>query len=110
MKVDGIWKVEILGPFGWEAVATAFLEKGRYLGASQDHYTIGQYEVSGDSIKVEAAMHPHSEAKHLHDTSETPPVFAFEGQITGGHISGQVDDNAGQQSITVRGTRLGDFC
>jgi hypothetical protein len=109
VKVDGIWKVEILGPFGWEAVSTAFLEKGRYLGASQDHYTIGHYEVSGDNIKVEAAMHPHSEAQHPPDASEARPVFAFEGQITDGHISGQVDDNAGQQSLTLRGTRLGDI-
>jgi hypothetical protein len=109
VKVDGIWKIEILGHFGWEAVSTAFLEKGRYLAASQDHYTIGQYEVSGDNIRVEAAMHRHSEAQRSPGSSKARLVFAFEGRITDGHISGQLDDNAGQQSITARGTRLGDI-
>lgn len=108
MKVDGIWKVEILGPFGWEAVSTAFLEQGRYLAASQDHYTIGRYEVSGDSIKVEAVMHPHSEAQNP-AASGGPGKFCFEGQIGGARISGQVDDSDEQQSMTVRGTRLDDL-
>jgi hypothetical protein len=109
VKVDGIWKVEILGPYGWEAVSTSFLENGRYLGASQDHYTIGQYEVSGDSIRVEAVMYPHSEAQNPAASGDAPRKFGFEGQIGGAHISGQVDDSSAQQSMTVRGTRLGDL-
>ena len=52
MSVNGIWRVEILGPGGWEPVATAFLENGTYKAASEDHYTIGSYEVSGDRIEI----------------------------------------------------------
>ena len=109
MKVDGIWKVEMLGPYGWEAVSTAFLENGRYLGASQDHYTIGRFQVCKDTIKVEAVMRPHSQAQNPSGGSEPPRKFGFEGQIGDGHISGQVDESEGQQSMTVRGTRLGDI-
>ena len=50
MSVEGVWKIEMLGPYGWEAVSTAFVENGRYLGASQDHYTIGHYEVWTETI------------------------------------------------------------
>ena len=52
MSVEGVWKIEILGPYGWEAVSTAFVENNRYLGASQDHYTVGHYEVEGNTIQV----------------------------------------------------------
>ena len=109
MKLDGIWKVEMLGPYGWEAVSTAFLENGRYLSASQDHYVLGRYIVNGDNIRVEGDMHPHSEIINPPDVSETKPVFAFEGQASEGIIRGQVDDDQGQQSMTVRATRLGDL-
>jgi hypothetical protein len=109
MKFDGVWKIEILGPYGWEAVSTAFLEKGRYLAASQDHYTIGKYEVSGDSIKVEAVMHPHSKPQHPTGSGAAPRKFGCEGQISGAHISGQIDDSAAQQTMTARGTRLDDL-
>ena len=109
MKVEGIWKVEMLGPYGWEAVSTAFLENGRYLSGSQDHYVLGRYLIDGDNIRVEADMHPHSELTNPPDASETKPVFAFEGEISEGVIRGQIDDDQGTQSMTVRGTRLGDL-
>ena len=106
MSVDGIWKVEILGPYGWEPVSTAFLEDGRYLSASQDHYSIGHYEVDGNNIKVMAMTHPHGEALATSGHS-VAQQFGFEGQINGDHITGQADDSEAQQSITIRGTRLG---
>jgi len=109
VKVDGIWKVEVLGPYGWEAVSTAFLENGRYLSGSQDHYVIGHYEVTADTIRVEGDMHLHSEINNPSASSAARPIFSFEGQISDGHISGQVDDNTAQQSMTIRGTRLGDL-
>ena len=109
MKVDGIWKVEMLGPYGWEAVSTAFLENGRYLSASQDHDVLGRYLVNGENIRVEGDMHPHSEMINPPDVSAAKPVFAFEGQISEGIIRGQVDDDQGQQSMTIRGTRLADL-
>jgi hypothetical protein len=109
MNVDGVWKIEILGPYGWEAVSTAFLEKGRYLAASQDHYTIGKYEVSGDNIKVEGSVHAHSESQHFAGSGIAPRNFGCEGQISGARISGQIEDSAAQQTMTARGTRLGDL-
>ena len=106
MNVEGVWKVELLGPYGWESLSTAFIENGRYLSASQDHYTLGRYEVDGDRIRVVARIHTHAEAL---DPAADPAgrEFGFEGQFSDAQISGQADDSAAQQSITLRGTRLG---
>ena len=108
MNVEGIWKVEMLGPYGWEALSTAFLENGRYLSASQDHYTIGRYEVDGNSVRVVATIHSHGDTLDTSAVHE-PREFGFEGQFGDGHISGQAEDSAAQQSITLRGTRLGNL-
>ena len=48
MSMNGIWKVEMLGPYGWESMSTAFLEDGRYLSSSQDHYAVGKYKLKGN--------------------------------------------------------------
>ena len=52
MSIEGVWKVEMGGAYGWQQLGTAFLHDGRYLGASADHYTIGSYESDGDTIKM----------------------------------------------------------
>lgn len=63
MSVEGVWKVEILGPDGWERLATAFLWKGRYHAASADHYSIGSYKEGGGTLKVEARITQHGKAR-----------------------------------------------
>jgi len=37
MSVNGIWKAEIFGPYGWEPMATAFLEDGIYKASGRNH-------------------------------------------------------------------------
>ena len=59
MNVNGVWKLEISGLHGWERLATVFLENGRYLSASADHYTIGRYVVDGKNFTAEATAVQH---------------------------------------------------
>ena len=33
MSCEGVWVVEMKGPYGWERIAIAFLKNGEYLGA-----------------------------------------------------------------------------
>ena len=54
MSVEGIWKVEAMGPYGWEKVATAFLRAGRYLAASVEHYSTGAYETADGAFSAMA--------------------------------------------------------
>ena len=109
MSVDGIWKIEMLGPYGWESVSTAFLEDGRYLAASRDHYSVGHYEVFGDQIIMTTTTHAHSEVRTMFGASEPKVELSFQGEINGDYIGGQADDNQAGYSITFRATRLGDL-
>jgi hypothetical protein len=50
MNCEGIWKVEITTPYGWERIATAFMRNGEYLAASANHYSVGTYKQDGNNL------------------------------------------------------------
>jgi hypothetical protein len=109
MSVEGIWKVEMLGPYGWENVSTAFLEDGRYLAASQDHYVTGSYEVNGNRVRVRATTQSHGEARTMFGSRSPSMDLNFDGEIDGGQIIGRAEDQKSKYSITFRATRLADL-
>ena len=65
MSVEGVWKVEMLGPYGWDQIATAFLLNGRYLAASADHYSIGSYKEAAETLNVKARTTQHGKIRTL---------------------------------------------
>jgi hypothetical protein len=109
MSVDGIWKVEMLGPYGWESMSTAFLEDGRYLASSQDHYSVGRYELTGNQVKVKTSTHSHGQARTMFGVREPLMELSFEGTLSGDQISGQAEDKKDKYSITFRATRLANL-
>ena len=109
MSVNGIWKVEMLGPYGWESVSTAFLEDGRYLASSQDHYTIGSYVLTGSQIKITAATHSHGQVRTMFGAREPTMELSFDGEVRGDQATGQAEDKKAKYSITFRATRLADL-
>jgi hypothetical protein len=109
MSVNGIWKVEMLGPYGWESMSTAFMEDGRYQASSQDHYAVGRYELTGNQIQVTAASHSHGEVRTMFGVREPQMQLSFEGTVNGDQISGQAEDKKEKYSITFRATRLADL-
>ena len=109
MSANGIWKMEMLGPYGWEDVSTGFLEDGRYLAGSQDHYAIGSYELTGNNIQVKGVMHSHGKVRTLFGSNAPTVEISFDGEINGDQISGQAEDKQAKYSITFRGTRVGDL-
>ena len=109
MSVEGIWKIEMLGPHGWEAMSTAFLEDGRYLSASQDHYTVGGYQVDAKRIQITVSNHPHRPDRAMFGAPGSGGELSFDGEINGDQISGQAEDKQAEYSITFRATRLADL-
>lgn len=109
MSLNGIWKVEMLGPYGWESVSTAFLEDGKYRAASEDHYTVGNYEVSGNRIEISTSGVQHGEARTVFGKKEKNLDIKVEGEIDGDIIKGQARDEVGAYQISVRITRLADL-
>jgi hypothetical protein len=109
MSVNGIWKIEMLGPYGWESVSTAFLEDGRYLSSSQDHYAVGSYVVTGSQVKTTATTYSHGQARTMFGARAPQMELSFDGEISGDQINGQAEDKTSKYSITFRATRLGDL-
>ena len=66
MKIDGVWKIQMRGPYGKQTVSTAFLKKGSYLAASADHYAIGSYKAKDGVFKAKM---------HISRFGQTPPIF-----------------------------------
>ena len=109
MSVDGIWKIEMLGPYGWETVSTAFLERGRYHAASQDHYAIGKYKVDGNQIQVQATTESHGKLRTMFGAQAPSVDLSFSGEIDGDQINGQAEDKKAKYSVTFRAVRLADL-
>lgn len=56
MSVEGVWKVEMLGPYGWEIISTAILREGHFFAASAEHHSLGSYETDGADLVVKARV------------------------------------------------------
>ena len=106
MSVNGIWRIEMLGPYGWESVATAFLEDGKYRSASENHYTVGDYEVSGDQIRITAVLAQHGKARTVFGKKEKQMNLSFDGQVDVDRITGQARDDEGTYQVSYRAIRL----
>ena len=107
--MNGVYRVEMLGPYGWEAVATAFFEDGRYKAASENHYTIGSYEVHGNRIEISVVSVQHGEARTVFGQKKKEMHLVFEGEVKGDEINGQARDDNGSYQISFRVTRLADL-
>ena len=109
MNINGIWKVEMLGPYGWENVSTAFFEDGNYKAASQDHYAIGSYAVDGDTLTIKARSHAHGQVRTLFGEKRQDLDLQFDGRIDGDEITGQARDEKAKYLLSFRATRLADL-
>ena len=112
MSVEGIWKVEAMGPYGWEKVATAFLRSGRYLAASVEHYSTGAYETADGTFSADLEVNQYgkvhavygSKKRHLHTRLEGK-IKKENNKIVGkSHLVGSK-----QFEVKVRLTRRGDL-
>lgn len=109
MSANGIWKVEMLGPYGWESIATSFFEDGTYRSASENHYSIGTYEVSGNRIKVSAVGRQHGKIRTLFGKKKKKMDLIYEAYIEGDNMTGQARESHESQAISFRATRLADL-
>ena len=81
MSVDGVWKVEMMGPYGWEKISTAFLKGGRFLAASADHYSTGSYEVDGGTLTAAIQITQHGKVRAIFGAKKKRLSTQFEAKI-----------------------------
>lgn len=110
MGVEGVWKIEMLGPHDWDPVATAFLHNGRYLAASANHYSIGSYEEDGKTLKAEIRITQHGEVRTVFGSKNRHVDTQIEGEIqTVDKIVGTARSTGNNKyDVRVRMTRLGE--
>jgi len=65
MSCEGIWQVEVKGPYGWERVATAFMRAGHYWAASADHYSVGSYKEDGDKFELSIVLTQYGDLRSM---------------------------------------------
>ena len=108
MSIEGVWRVEMLGPYGWEKVAIAFMQNGQYLAASADHHTVGRYEEDGEKIELKTQITQHGKTRTIFGETKKKVEMRIEGkQKKSGKIVGLAHpaDNRDFE-VKVRLTRL----
>ena len=111
MRIDGIWKLEIGSLHGWERLSTVFLENGRYLSASADHYTIGTYQLDGNTFTAEISSMQYGNIRTIFGSKQEKLDTILRGKIReDGSIVGTVCP-AGREApeTQMRLNRLGDL-
>lgn len=107
MSVEGIWKVEMLGPYGWEGVSTAFLHEGHYWGGSAEYYTVGSYLIDGQKVTAETTMVIHGKMRAFLGKQAKRYKLHFEGEIIDEKIvEGTATDDDGEFLVRFRATKL----
>ena len=100
-----------MGLYGWEPIATAFLEGGRYLTASANHYSLGSYEVDGNVFTGRAVVPQHGEVRTVFGNKKKQFSTMIKGKIKkGGRIVATINPTDDKQfEINMRLSRLGDL-
>ena len=56
MKVDGIWRMEIFGMYGWESIGILVLSEGHVAGGGNHHYAIGSYTEANHQLSITLSL------------------------------------------------------
>ena len=107
-KIDGIYRVDLLGPCGWEPFSTAFIENGEFRSASTEHFAAGTYEVDDGGFVMEANLTQYADDRPLFGRNRVKGLpIEFTGSIQDGVIDGEArvaDD--GRDSLRFRLNRM----
>jgi hypothetical protein len=111
MSVEGIWKVEMMGPYGWEKVSTALLKDGRFFGASVDHYSTGSYEFADNILTADLHLNQHGKVRAVYGTKKREMDTRLEGKLKkeGKIVGKSLAAGKKQFEVKIRLTRLGDI-
>lgn len=90
MPVEGVWTIEVYGPFGWDSRGIFVFEKGRILGGDNRQYTAGKYSVSNDEFSAELRVHYYGPPRTVHGEASEEFETRLIGKIRDGTIEGTV--------------------
>jgi len=79
MNIDGIWRIEIFGLYGWESIGVLALSHGHVVGGGNHHYAVGSYEVSDDQLQITLSMKYQDVPRTLFGEARNEFTVKFEG-------------------------------
>jgi hypothetical protein len=111
MSCDGVWSVEIKGPFGWERIATAFMENGKYLGAGANHYSVGSYKEDGDNLEISLVGRQYANLRTILGIKSAEPMqLTYQCKIKKNKIVGTGSaKDIKKYKLQIRLTRVDDL-
>jgi len=107
-NIDGVYRVDMLGPYGWESFSTAFIHDGLFRSASSEHFTAGHYELEDEDFEMEGNLTQYTDHRPLFGRSDVKGLpIRFRGAILDGVIDGEARVADGSKnSIRFRLNRL----
>jgi len=108
MSCEGVWSLEIKGPYGWERIATVFMKGGKYLGASASHYSVGCYKEDGDNLEISIATTQYADVRTVFGTKYADKLqITYQCEIKKNKITGTGKAKGiKKHEILIRLTRL----
>ena len=107
-NIDGVYQVDMLGPYGWEKFSTAFIKDGEFRSASAEHFTAGVCNFDGKRFEMEGNLTQYVDHRPLFGATRVDGLpIAFRGALDGGVIDGEAraaDDS--KFSLRFRFNRL----
>lgn len=106
MSVDGLWTSEIYGLHGWENTGVLVLKGGQAMGGGRNHYSVGNYTLSGNDISVLFDIIYHGTPRTLFGSSDATLSVQLGGRYNDELIEGSIfrQDNP-KQTLSVRLTK-----
>lgn len=106
--IDGIYRVKMLGLYGWEPFSTAFIHSGEFHSASSEHFTAGSYEVEDDGFHMEGNLTQFVDYRPLFGRKDVQGLpIEFRGRIEDGKIDGEAKvPDGSRQSLRLRLDRM----
>ena len=108
MSLNGIWKIEMVGINDWEATATAFLEDGRYLAGSSNHYAVGTYKLEGSDVVADVTITAYNNKQVLFGKKASEYNVQFHGKLNGNVVDGEAKEGR-DHLMRFKATRIAEL-
>ena len=107
-NIDGVYRVDILGTFGWESFSTAFIDGGAFRSASAEHFTEGTCSVADGGFQMEGSLTQFDDNRVLFGRKNLKGLpIKFRGEIHDDVIDGVAKlTHGGRHSLRFRLARL----
>lgn len=111
MSCEGIWVVEMKGPYGWERIAIAFMKDGKYLGAGPNHYAVGSYKEDGENFEMSVALTQYGQLRTIFGKKFAGKIqITSKGKIEKNKITGTSKAKGVKNfDVLIRLTRVDDI-